>query len=117
MAVYENSWKEIIASIKNINPKAKIVATEFYNPLYGISGIDNIADKYINKMNNILKEQSNDENEYYIAKIYNDFNSTDPIFTNMHIDYSNFSITSLDPHPNKEGHNLIARKIIERLDK
>lgn len=113
---YESNWDKSIKYIKEINPNATIVVTEFYNPYYelalGSLDISGFVDENIQKMNLILHKYSNSEQEYKIAKIYEDFNTTDPRITNVSISLSSFS---LDPHPNVAGHKIIATKVIDSL--
>ena len=116
---YQINWNNSISYIKSINNKAIIVATEFYNPYYevGISSYDlgSYVAEYIEKMNTILKNSSKSESLYKIAKIYNDFNVTNPRLTNVNINFSNFSKINVDPHPNREGHSIIASRIMDVL--
>ena len=113
--IYEQSWGQIVEDIKTMNPNATIIATEFYNPFYGITELGDIARTYIEQLNQILKEKSNNETMYYIAKIYQDFNNTGTALTNMNINFEKFNLTTLDPHPNVKGHKLIAEKILKVL--
>lgn len=118
--VYREKWKKSIEYIKSINPEVSIIATQFYNPYYEISlgtwDLGSFVDVYIKKMNNILEEQSNSEEIYKIARIYNDFNTTDPRITNVYVDISNLDKIDVDPHPNKEGHSIIATRILDVLE-
>lgn len=113
---YKQYWKKSIDYIKQINSDVEIVATEFYNPYYEVSllqyDLGGFVDEFIVKMNKILHEESNSENEYKIAKIYSAFNTTNPRITNVNIDISAMNI---DPHPNKQGHEIISTKIIDEL--
>ena len=117
IAAYEESWKKSISYIKNINPNVSIIATEFYNPYYevGLASYDlgNFVDEYIKKMNVILRNLSQSESLYKIAKIYDDFNTTNPRITNVNVNFSNFSKMNVDPHPNKDGHSIIASRIMD----
>ena len=117
IAAYEESWNNSISYIKNINPNVSIIATEFYNPYYevGLASYDlgNFVDEYIKKMNVILRNSSQSESLYKIAKIYDDFNTTNPRITNVNVNFSNFSKMNIDPHPNKDGHSIIASRIMD----
>ena len=117
IAAYEESWNNSISYIKNINPNVSIIATEFYNPYYevGLASYDlgNFVDEYIQKMNVILKNSSQSDSLYKIAKIYDDFNTTNPRITNVNVNFSNFSNMNVDPHPNKDGHSIIASRIMD----
>ena len=113
---YEDNWSKSIQYIKEINPDITIVATEFYNPYYEISlgsyDLGGFVDENIQKMNEILHENSNSESEYKIAKIYDAFNTTNPRLTNVNISMSDLNV---DPHPNVLGHEVICTKIMDAL--
>ena len=113
---YKDNWSKSIQYIKEINPDITIVATEFYNPYYEISlgsyDLGGFVDENIQKMNEILHENSNSESEYKIAKIYDAFNTTNPRLTNVNISMSDLNV---DPHPNVLGHEVICTKIIDAL--
>ena len=117
ISTYEKSWNDILEKIKDINPNATIVATEFYNPFYNLEGIGNIADLYINQLNTILHDKSENETSYHIANIYDDFKNPEVKCTNVNTDLSNnsFNFSSFDPRPNVNGHKIIADKIINVL--
>ena len=117
VAMYRNSWEDIVNYIKYINPNAVIVATQAYNPLYGILGLTDLAKTYVEQLNAIQSELSQNETRYYTAKIYEDFNVIYPKLTYMNISLSNFSTDALDPHPNTRGHRIIANRIIEVIPK
>ena len=112
---YEQCWKKIINYIKELNASARIIVTEFYNPYSRDDTITKIAKSYLEKMNSILKEQSENESKYKIAKIYNDFNDKEQTLTNANIDLKDLRNMNIDPHPNKEGHKAIANRIIDEI--
>ena len=116
---YSDKWKKSVEYIKSINPDVTIVATQFYNPYYevGLASYDlgSYADEFIKRMNVILDQQSNSEKEYKIARIYDDFNTTDPRITNVNVDFNDFSKFEIDPHPNKDGHSIIATRVLDVL--
>lgn len=113
---YNENWSKSIEYIKRINPNATIVATEFYNPYYEFSlgsyDLGGFVDENIQKLNSILTASSNSEKEYKIAKIYSEFNTTNPRLTNVNISVSKFNV---DPHPNILGHEVICNKILDAL--
>ena len=113
---YQENWNNALIYIKEINPQATIVATEFYNPYYEFSlasyDLGGFVDESIQKLNQILIARSNGEQEYKIAKIYEAFNTTDPRITNVAISAEKFN---LDPHPNSLGHEIICTKILDVL--
>ena len=113
---YKENWIKSVQYIKQKNPNVEIVATQFYNPYFEIQlasyDLGGFVDENIQKMNEVLEEVSNNENEYKIARVYELFNTTNPRITNVNISTSNFCI---DPHPNALGHEGIYTKIIDVL--
>lgn len=114
---YEQNWKNIVQTLKELNSSAKIIATEFYNPFYGVTiplvggdetiNFSDYAETYISQMNQILNSNTTD---YVVAKIHDKFDTKG--LTNVNISLTDFNI---DPHPNVEGHKVIADTIIDLL--
>lgn len=113
---YEEYWEKSLDYIKQINPSATIVVTEFFNPYYDITLLNydfgGWCDEIIQKLNTILYDYSESETEYQIAKIYSTFNTTNPRLTNVDLSLTNLN---LDPHPTVLGHEIISLKILETL--
>lgn len=112
---YKISWKASIDYINEINPNVTIIVTEFYNPFYNFILLydwGEFANKYIDEFNKYQYEISNNETNYKIVKIHDLFNADSPRITNVS---TNFSAFSIDPHPNKEGHRIIANEITKIL--
>ena len=118
ISTYSEYWDKSYKYIKSLNPNATIVATQFYNPYYEMSllsyDLGGFVDEPISEMNRILAEKSDSENNYKIAKIYNDFNTTNPRLTNVDISLSEKKFV-LDPHPNVTGHKKISTRILDAL--
>ena len=116
IARYHKYWKKSIEYIKQVNPDVEIVVTEFYNAYYGISLLNydfgGFVGNIMERMNSILWECSDSEENYKIAKIYSTFNSTNPKLTNVNLSLTNLNI---DPHPNALGHEIISLKILEAI--
>ena len=114
---YEQNWKNIVQTLKELNPSAKIIVTEFYNPFYGVTiplvggdetiNFSDYAETYISQMNQILNSNTTD---YVVAKIHDKFDTKG--LTNVNISLTDFNI---DPHPNVSGHKVIADTIIDLL--
>lgn len=113
---YKQSWTSSVNYIKSINSNVTIVATEFYNPYYEVAlgsyDLGGFVEENIQKLNNILISSSNSEKEYKIAKIHDEFNTTNPRLTNVCIEKDNLNV---DPHPNVSGHEIICNKILDVL--
>lgn len=106
----ENTFPTIINDIKELNPDCEIVVTNFYNPYYDVTiggalNLGDITDVYIQELNSALDTSSTD---YRVANIYDDFNTTG--LSNVNMDTFN-----LDPHPNTQGHKVIADTIIKNI--
>lgn len=116
---YKNHWNSSVSYIKSINPSTTIIATEFYNPYYEVGlanySLGNFVEEFLSQMNVILHDSSNNESLYKIAKIHDDFNTTNPRITNVNINIRDLSSLNVDPHPNKSGHSIIATRILDVL--
>ena len=116
---YSDKWKKSVDYIRSLNSDVILIATQFYNPYYevglGTYDLGSYADEFIKRMNNILENQSENETRYRIARIYDDFNTTDPRLTNVNVDFNDFSKFNIDPHPNKNGHSIIATRVLDVL--
>ena len=114
---YNDNLSMIISDIKSMNPDATIIVTELYNPFYevGLASYDlgNFYDEYIKAMNSVFYDLSQSESLYKIAKVYDDFNITNPRPTNINIDFNDLSKINFDIHPNKYGHSIIAANILD----
>ncbi|MGB8451526.1 MAG: GDSL-type esterase/lipase family protein [Anaerocolumna sp.] len=105
---YIENWDNIIETLKDINPDASIVALGYYNASpdlnfeYGGAtyNIGEVSQKYIDKMNNYITEESGEADEY----IYVDT-------TGVELNTINGTII-LDPHPSKAGHADIAKRLV-----
>ena len=111
---YGENWENIITKIKELNPNATIIATQFYNPYYGVDfplmeediNFSDYVDSYIKQFNVILENKKS--LGYDIAYIYDYFNKTG--VTNVNISIDEFNV---DPHPNSVGHTIIANEILK----
>ena len=88
------------------NPYANVVIK---NPLTGVTLIDLGAygDYYINKFNSNFDKKSY---SYTLIDLYTPFNEGK--LTNVNINLLDFTSMSLDPHPNAEGHKVIATALL-----
>lgn len=141
---YKQSWKSIVSKIEEINPDVTIVATEFYNPYADVTDIKidyngseitfaDFTEMYIKQMNEILVSESNNESNYKIAKIHDDFKQGSGL-TNVEFKFdtsgmieniislgknsnsiSDYISVNVDPHPNAKGHKKIYERINEAL--
>ena len=111
---YDENWKKIMTKIKQLNPNATVIVTQFYNPYYGVNfqlindevNFSEYVDGYIQKFNTSL--ENNKELGYKIAYIYEDFNKIG--VTNVNISLDEFNV---DPHPNSVGHTIISDKVLK----
>lgn len=139
---YTTYWEKSVDEINKLKKSnATIVVTEFYNPyplgklsdlvnsfspidLTNMAELGDLADKdlgklfdtYIEQMNTILSQKSNNEEYYKIAKIKDTFDTHnlfgEPKYTNVNLTPSDLN---LDPHPNTKGHQEIATQILPYL--
>lgn len=109
---YKTNLPRIYAALRDLNPGAQMVMTEFYNPYYGVMigefDFGAFTDGYILKMNRALHE-GQAAMDYKIAPIYGCFNQSGMTNVDM-ADYN------LDPHPNAAGHASIADAVLGEVD-
>jgi lysophospholipase L1-like esterase len=102
----------IYTSLRNLNPTAQIIMTEFYNPYYvvmfGAFDFGALSDQYIVQMNDIL-HAGQAEMDYKIAAVYDSFNATG----RTNVDLISFN---MDPHPNTDGHAIIADAVLSMVN-
>lgn len=109
---YRTNLPLIYASLRELNPAAQIIMTEFYNPFYGVMfgafDFGALSDQYIVQMNDIL-HAGQTEMDYKIAAVYDSFNA--PALTNVDL-----TTLYMDPHPNTEGHAVLAGAVLSMVN-
>lgn len=109
---YRRNLPLIYARLREFNPAAQIIMTEFYNPYYGVLfgafDFGSLSDEYIVRMNDVLHE-GREEMDYKIASLYDLFNA--PGRTNV-----DPALPNMDPHPNTAGHSAIAEAVLSAID-
>ena len=110
---YQNNLPKIVAKLRELNPDAQIIFTEFYNPYYGVKfdmfDFSSLCDRYIQSMNKALHDYKELTGESDIA----------PVYLTMNVDgltNTDRADGNYDPHPNKSGHKLIADAVISVLN-
>jgi len=104
-------FREIITWVETHAPKATIIVNTVYNPfpqeVLNISlKFSNVANLYIESMNNTIVEESKTRG-YVLIDTYNHLSNKADLM-NLNLDPSLGEI-SFDIHPNAEGHNIIAQ--------
>lgn len=110
-ACLEFSYKfpAIIREIRKINDKVQIYANNIYNPAKGLetfASVYNLSEYYIGKMNEILGK----EEGFHLIDVKEVFDREKDSMINVSL-----KGRDIDPHPNKEGHKLIAQLIIKEI--
>lgn len=105
---YRANLPEIYEALREINPTARIVMTEFYNPYYGVKlgefDFGALADSFIVQMNDIL-HRGQERMDYAVAPVYEAFNA--PALTKV-----DMAALNPDPHPNSDGHHIFAEAVL-----
>lgn len=124
---FSDNIPRIIRAIRDAAPNAQLFVNNIYNPCKDISfnisedilnDLDELAEVYIEKINAGFyseKVQSVFHNtiggtKYTLVDVKSAFEETDEKLINMV-----FSWGDIDPHPNKEGHKVIADMIIPKI--
>lgn len=117
----------IIDAIHSQAPCARLFVNNIYNPCSDISfpfsdsivkNLESVAETYIERMNEGFASEQvrsvfNSENKggkYTLIDVKSVFEHAEAPLINV-----GFSWGNIDPHPNKEGHRLIANEIISRI--
>lgn len=117
----------IIDAIHRQAPRARLFVNNIYNPCSDISfpfsdsvvkNLKSVAETYIERMNEgFVSEQvksvfnsETKEGKYTLIDVKSVFEHAEDPLINV-----SFSWGNIDPHPNKEGHRLIANEIISRI--
>lgn len=119
----------IIDVISANAPQAQLFVNNIYNPCHDssfhISGkilknLDQLAEKYIAQINagfesekvqSVFNQKNKGEKkEYYLVDVKSAFENSSEKLINMVITWGD-----IDPHPNKEGHRVIAELIIPEI--
>lgn len=109
-------------------PDAQLFVDNIYNPCHDISfgiseelikNLDVMAEKYIEEINrgfetekiqSVFNNKSGRKKEYALVDVKGAFDNSGEKLINMVVSWGN-----IDPHPNKEGHRVIAELIIPRI--
>ena len=121
----------ILDIISRNAPNAQIFVNNIYNPCndisFGISeeaakNLEQMAEQYIQKLNRGFetkrvqsvfnpKKKTKNSQRYTLVDVKGAFEQSDEKLINMMISWR-----SIDPHPNREGHRVIAELIIPRIE-
>lgn len=113
---------QFISLIKERAPNAELYYQTIYNPYKGVvipmpdgSSFDfgALCDEYIGMLNQIITENA-DALGYHVVDVYNAFENSDERLVNVNL--TGDGMFSLDPHPNKNGHMLIASVYKEAIN-
>lgn len=101
---FEDKWTKIIDRIYELNPDAKLIVNNFYNPYAALDlgssiVIGSTVQGYLNRMTQYITSHRYNGNRYVVADV-----TAVKDQTNVGL-LPNFD---LDPHPNKDGHSMIA---------
>ena len=117
----------IVSAVKNAGAKRVLVQT-IYNPYYDIvvnlRGVETKLDlakrgeQSVSELNKVISGLASD-NGYEVVEIHDAFSASLEKLTNAGIDFASAATGMLnfgvDPHPNAEGHKLIAGLIKDKL--
>lgn len=108
---FSKTFPKIINRIRKMNPDVKIYANNIYNPAKGISSFANVYDvseRYINLLNEAFETTAN----YNLVNVKKLFDKQQKSMINISL-----KGREIDPHPSKEGHELIGKMVIKQIEK
>lgn len=109
-AAFEEKFQTILAILHEKAPNADIYATNIYNPFASVPKIGELADIYIQEINQAFSDKAAD---YTLIDVYTPFHEKE--LTNVNIDFKQPYRLQLDPHPSVQGHAAIAELITEAI--
>ncbi len=103
--------KTVIARVRELNPTAKLVVAEIYNPWYGmgIPTLPEYCDVHLGAINASIHAQAENYN-YTVAEVHRPFKEQKLVC-------GDFSRLDFDPHPTVQGHEVYADMLIEAAEK
>lgn len=101
-AAFKDKFQTILSILHEKAPGAEIYATNVYNPFAFLPKIGELADIYIQEINQAF---SADAPDYILIDVYTPFGEQE--LTNVHIDLKQPASFHLDPHPSVQGHAVI----------
>ncbi|MCM1244114.1 MAG: GDSL-type esterase/lipase family protein [Roseburia sp.] len=126
---FQKNIPEIIDVISDNAPQAQLFVNNIYNPCHDISfdisekvlkNLDQMAEKYIVQINEgfeteqvqsvFNQKNKGSQKEYVLVDVKRAFEDSSEKLLNMVITWG-----EIDPHPNKEGHRVIAELIIPQI--
>lgn len=113
IAKFKVNWVKIIDRIRELNPDAVLIVDNFYNPykalnIEGVTTLGNTVQGYLDTMNSYIKSHAYNGQKYVIADVESVSGKTNVALL------PNFD---LDPHPNKDGHAVIADAVYDEYKK
>ena len=119
---FSSQWPQIISRIKELNPNAKLIVTNSYNPYNQLDAngdrnayMHNLVNDYLyrtgNGINTVIDAYSFDGSRYKIADVYHSYYAYS-ISNNMgSIDYLYPASFTRNPHPRASGQSMILELI------
>ena len=104
---FTEKFQTILSLLHEKAPGAEIYVTNIYNPFAFLPKIGELADRYIQEINQAF---SKDAPDYTLIDVYTPFQEQE--LTNVQADFQQPASFSLDPHPSVQGHAVIADLII-----
>ena len=117
---FKTELPQIIASLRAVNPDAQIIFQTVYNPYRDFTefkveqngftlSFAAVSASSVISLNDVI-ENGAEENGYTVCEIYTPFKEYQGNLINALPDGSN-----VDPHPNKEGHKLLAELVADAV--
>ncbi len=109
-SAFSEKFQTILSLLHEKAPQAEIYATNIYNPFAFLPKIGELADRYIQEINQAFTADASD---YTLIDVYTPFREKE--LTNVRIDYSESLRFQPDPHPSVQGHAVIGDLLITAL--
>lgn len=109
-SAFPEKLQTILSLLQEKAPQAEIYVTNIYNPFAFLPKIGELADQYIQEINQAFTANAPD---YTLIDVYTPFHEKE--LTNVRIDYNESLRFQLDPHPSAEGHAVIGELVTTAL--
>ncbi len=110
---YGNELEKLISTLKEANPDAIYVVQTLYNPysdMTEIPGLPSMLDSLVKNLNNKIYELSDNGSNFIVADVYTAFRKSHDSLIGA------VNGIRFDPHPNKNGHALIAETVQKAIE-
>ena len=106
---FRDEFPKIINAVKSIAPGAEIYVATIFNPCSKNDPIYDVIEELVAAVNSFIVQ--NAPGSYHVVDVYASFKALD----GEGLTFLDFDTLNIDPHPNREGHRIIAEAHFEAI--